>query len=98
MNKIALIIPVKGSNPKGRLSSLFDARQRKQLQVAMLEDTLQAVVKARKIGQTYVVSSDCEIRKFAERYGAGSIEEEEDGGVNRAVEKAIAKLGQYDAW
>src|SRR5579863_5772151 len=98
MNKIALIIPVKGNNPKGRLSPLFDAGERKQLQIAMLEDTLQAVVKARKIAQAHVISSDPEILKFAERYGAMSIREEGDAGVNQAVEGAIEKLGRYDGW
>ena len=65
MNKIALVIPVKGSNPKARLSSLFGPRERKQLQVAMLEDTLYAVAKAKKNLHTYVVSSDHEILQFA---------------------------------
>ena len=98
MNKIALIIPVKGSNPKARLSSIFGPRERKQLQLAMLEDTLQAVANAKKNVETYVVSSDPEIVKFAERFGVGSIEEERDAGVNEAVEGAIAKLGNYDGW
>jgi 2-phospho-L-lactate/phosphoenolpyruvate guanylyltransferase len=98
MNKIALIIPVKGTNPKARLSSLFDARERKQLQVAMLEDTLHAIANAKKNVQTYVVSSDPEILKFAGRFGVGSLEEERDGGVNEAVESAIERLGSYDGW
>ncbi len=98
MNKIALIIPVKGTNPKVRLSSLFGPRERKQLQVAMLEDTLLAIAKAKRSLQTYVVSSDPEILKFAERFGVGSIEEERDGGVNAAVEGAISGLQGYDGW
>jgi 2-phospho-L-lactate guanylyltransferase len=98
MNKIALIIPVKGSNPKARLSSIFAARERKQLQVAMLEDTLFAVARAKKNQHTYVVSSDREILKFAGRYGVGSVEEDRDRGVNEAVEGAMAKLGDYDGW
>ena len=98
MDKIALIIPVKGTNPKARLSSLFGPRERKQLQVAMLEDTLHAVADAKKNVQTYVVSSDPEIAKFAERFGVGSIKQERDAGVNEAVEDAIKRLGSYDGW
>jgi len=98
MNKIALVIPVKGSNPKARLASLFGPRERKQLQVAMLEDTLYAVAKAKKNLHTYVVSSDHEILQFAGRYGVGSLEEEQDSGVNEAVEGAIARLDGYDGW
>jgi 2-phospho-L-lactate/phosphoenolpyruvate guanylyltransferase len=98
LRKFAIIIPVKGDNPKGRLGTLFTARQKKQLQVSMLEDTLQAVAGAKKLGQTYVVSSNRDIMKFAERYGVGSIPEEEDGGVNEAVERAILALNKYDGW
>lgn len=64
----------------------------------MLEDTLLAVARAKKNQQTYVVSSDREILKFAEHYGVGSIEEERDCGVNGAVEGAIARLPAYDGW
>jgi 2-phospho-L-lactate guanylyltransferase len=98
LDRIALIIPVKGTNPKARLSPLFGARERKQLQVAMLEDTLLAVGKAKRSRQTYVVSSDPEILKFAERFGVGSLEEERDSGVNSAVESAISRLQDYDGW
>jgi len=98
MRKFAIIIPVKGENPKGRLGALFTVREKKQLQVSMLEDTLQAVARANKLGQTYVVSSNRDILKFAERYGVGSIFEEKDGGVNDAVDRAISALGKYDGW
>lgn len=98
MRKIAIVIPVKGKNPKGRLSSLFDERERKQLQLAMLEDALQSVSNAKKLRQTYVVSSDLDILKFAERFGVGAIVEERDGGVNDAVQKAISVLEEYDGW
>lgn len=98
MRRFAIIIPVKGDNPKGRLGALFTAREKKQLQVAMLEDTLQAVAGAKKLDHTYVVSSNLEILKFAQRYGVGSIPEDEDGGVTEAVERSISALGKYDGW
>jgi len=98
LRKFAIVIPVKGHNPKGRLGSLFTPREKKQLQLSMLEDTLQAVARAKKLGQTYVISSDQGILKFAERYGVGAISEDEDSGVNEAVEHAVSELGMYDGW
>jgi 2-phospho-L-lactate guanylyltransferase len=98
VRRFAIIIPVKGDNPKGRLGALFTAGEKKQLQVAMLEDTLQAVAGAKKLGHTYVVSSNLDILKFAQRYGVGSIPEDEDGGVTEAVERAISALDRYDGW
>jgi 2-phospho-L-lactate/phosphoenolpyruvate guanylyltransferase len=96
--KIAIIIPVKSRSPKRRLSSLFNARERRQLQLAMLEDTLQAVARAKRTKHSYIISSDDDIRKFAGRFGTGSIEEDSDRGVNEAVESAISELGQYTGW
>jgi 2-phospho-L-lactate guanylyltransferase len=97
-SRIAIIIPVKSRDPKRRLSSLFDGRQRRQLQLAMLEDTLQAVARARRIKHSYVISSDTDILKFAGRFGARSVEEDGDRGVNEAVESAISELGDYGGW
>jgi 2-phospho-L-lactate/phosphoenolpyruvate guanylyltransferase len=98
MRKYAIIIPVKGKNPKGRLGALFSEREKKQLQLSMLEDTLQAISGAKKLSQTFVVSSDPDILKFAERFGVGSIPEDQDGGVNEAVERSMASLDSYDGW
>ena len=97
-DRIAIIIPVKSHSPKRRLSSVFDGRQRRQLQLAMLEDTLQAVARAKKTKHSFIISSDEDIRKFAGRFGAGSIEEDADRGVNKAVESAISELGNYGGW
>lgn len=98
MRKYAIIIPVKGENPKGRLGTLLKPREKKQLQVSMLEDTLSTLSRAKKLRQTFVVSSNREILGLAERYGANSIQEESDEGVNSAVEKAISRLQDYDGW
>ncbi|MDG6926422.1 MAG: 2-phospho-L-lactate guanylyltransferase [Nitrososphaerota archaeon] len=98
MRKFAIIVPVKGNNPKGRLGAMFTSREKKQLQLSMLEDTLGALSGAKKLKQTYVVSSDGDILKFAERFGVGSIPEEGDEGVNEAVERAMSVLDGYDGW
>jgi 2-phospho-L-lactate/phosphoenolpyruvate guanylyltransferase len=98
LRKFAIVIPVKGENPKGRLGAMFTAREKKQLQVSMLEDTLTAIARAKKLKQTYVVSSDPDILKLAERYGACAIAEEKDSGVNEAVGRAVSALRRYDGW
>jgi len=92
----AVIIPVKGENPKGRLSPLLNPAQRRQLQVAMLEDTLQTLIKARMVGHTFVVSSDPEVLEFVRRFGASSILESRDAGVIAAVERGLEATAGYE--
>jgi 2-phospho-L-lactate guanylyltransferase len=91
----AVIIPVKGENPKGRLSPLLSPAQRRQLQVAMLEDALQTLIKARMIRQTFVVSSDAQVLEFVHRFGASSISEKEDSGVSAAVLRGLEATASY---
>jgi len=98
MRKFAIVIPVKGENPKGRLGELLSKWEKKQLQLSMLEDTLATISKAKKLAHTYVVSSDRDILRFAEGYGVGSIPEDKDRGVNSAVESAIFTVDGYDGW
>jgi len=87
---------VKGENPKGRLSSLLNPTQRRQLQVAMLEDTLQTLMKARMVRQTFVVSSDAEILEFAKRFGAMAVSEAGDAGVNAAVNRGLEETVAFE--
>ena len=92
----AVVIPVKGSDPKRRLSSVLNPAQRRQLQVAMLEDTLQTLIKARMIANTYVVSSDAHVLSFVERFGARSVQEPGDAGVNAAVTRGLDETASYE--
>jgi 2-phospho-L-lactate guanylyltransferase len=92
----AVIIPVKGENPKGRLSTFLTPGQRRQLQVAMLEDTLQTLIRARMIGHTFVVSSDSNILEFVRRFGGRSVAEPHDAGVNSAVARGLRAASSYD--
>jgi 2-phospho-L-lactate/phosphoenolpyruvate guanylyltransferase len=91
----AVIVPVKSKNPKGRLSSLLDPAQRRQLQIAMLEDTLQTLIRARMVGHTFVVSSDAQILEFAKRFGAMSVAEPQDAGVNSAAQRGLQAAASY---
>ena len=92
----AVVIPVKGENPKGRLSSILEPKQRRQLQIAMLEDTLQTLIRARMIGNTFVVSSDAEVLDFVHRFGASSVSEPKDAGVNAAVNRGLEETASFD--
>ncbi len=98
MRETAIIVPVKAGDRKKRLASILDETQRKQLVIAMLEDVLQTLIKAKLIRDTYVVSSDRQILKLAENYRARSIHEERDSGVNSAVKTAMEKTSDYSSW
>lgn len=95
-HRTAVVVPVKGENPKTRLSALLTPAQRRQLQVAMLEDTLQTLMKARMVGDTFVVSSDANMLEFAKRFGARAITEPGDAGVNSAVSRGLEETSGYE--
>ena len=95
LERTAVVIPVKGSEPKRRLASILSGRERRQLQVAMLEDTLQTLIRARMIRDTFVVSSDPLTLEFARRFGARSSLEEADRGVNSAVGLGLRLTRKY---
>jgi 2-phospho-L-lactate/phosphoenolpyruvate guanylyltransferase len=92
----AVIIPVKGENPKGRLSPLLNPAQRRQLQIAMLEDTIQTLIKARMVDHTFVVSSDAQVLDFVRRFGASSVLEAGDAGVIAAVNRGLEATASYE--
>lgn len=92
----AVIIPVKGRDPKSRLASVLTPSQRRQLQIAMLEDTLQTLSRARMVGHTFIVSSDTSVLDFVERFGARGLQEQADSGVNAAVSRGLDSTSHYD--
>lgn len=96
MRGTAVIVPVKGADPKARLSQLLDPRQRRQLQLAMLEDTLQTLHRARMLPNTFVVSSDDQVLAHVEGFGARPIHEPRDSGVNAAVGRALGATSSYE--
>ena len=98
MRQTAIIVPVKAGDRKKRLASILNEAQRKQLVIAMLEDVLQTLIRARVIRDSYVVSSDRQILKLAENYDARSIQEEGDNGVNSAVKTAMVRTSDYSSW
>ena len=82
-------------DPKRRLAPLLTETQREQLQVAMLEDTLQTLIKARMVKNTFIVSSNAQMLEFARRFGANPLAEPKDAGVNSAVLLGLDSTSAY---
>lgn len=96
MTSLAILIPVKSSGVKSRLSGLVSADQRREFAVLMLNDVLGIIRRAGLIDDCYVVSSDNRILTQGTRLGAQSIKEPGDRGVNSAVIRGIKETGGPD--
>ena len=84
--KTFAIVPVKKfENAKTRLSPLLDIKDRIQLSLLMLGDTLQALADASPVQQVVVVSGDRRAPEVAEKHEAKFLHEEKESGVNSAV-------------
>ena len=84
--KVVAIVPVKRfENAKSRLSGLLSLADRVVLSSLMLEDTLKELVKADRLDELVVVSSDMRAKELAHSQGATFLEEESENGVNAAV-------------
>jgi 2-phospho-L-lactate guanylyltransferase len=80
-----VIIPVKSSRVKSRLSSLLSDAQRREFARLLLSDVLGALAEGGLLEGTYVVSSDGSTLDLAKSLGACGVSEREDEGVNSAV-------------
>ena len=94
----AVVIPVKGGNPKSRLSGILGPEARKDLVRAMIQDVLKIVVEAGLLDRTFVVSPDQEILHFTSNSGARQIREARESGVNAAVEMAMHQTSDAEGW
>jgi 2-phospho-L-lactate guanylyltransferase len=74
---------------KARLSSILNPAERELLTIAMLEDVLSALRKARRVHSITVVSADKAARGIAKRFGAGFLWEGKRRGLNKGVKLAI---------
>ncbi len=74
---------------KARLSSVLNPAERELLTIAMLEDVLAALRKARRVHSITVVSADRSARGIAKRFGAGFLWEGKRRGLNKGVKLAI---------
>ncbi|MGP8068517.1 MAG: 2-phospho-L-lactate guanylyltransferase [Candidatus Bathyarchaeia archaeon] len=90
LTKVHAIVPVNVLKlSKARLTPLLGPSERVQLSVAMLEDTLEALRKAKRLDRVTVVSADYAVRKIARSHGANWLWEGRRHGLNKAVRLGI---------
>jgi 2-phospho-L-lactate guanylyltransferase len=90
----AVIIPVKSSGMKSRLSGVLSQTQRLEFAELLLADVLSAIKKARLMDRCLVVSPDRGMLAIATQMGAGTVPEPKDSGVNSAVERGMREVGK----
>ena len=95
MTPLAVIIPVKHSQLKSRLSSVLSRTQREEFATLLLLDVLGAFRSAGLIESCHVVSSDEKVLRLASRLGAGIVRESADAGVNAAVTAGVNEAGRH---
>lgn len=92
-----VIIPVKSSGAKSRLSAILSPAQRDRLADVLLGAVLSAVRGAGLLPLTFVVTSDDKVMDRATKMGAKTIVEPSDAGVNSAVARGLRKAKGRDA-
>ncbi len=89
--KLWVIVPVKRlAAAKSRLASVLSLRQRRELIIALLTQTLTTLKKIKGVEGILVVGRDRTVRAIARGHGADFVREEERGGLNRALSRAQA--------
>ena len=89
MSSFRVLVPVKSSGVKSRLSPLLSKAERERLGRLLLSGVLKQLGTAGLLGSTRVVSSDPQVLEFAAKSGARTVREARDEGVNSAVEKGM---------
>lgn len=85
----AVVIPVKSSGAKSRLSGVLNAAQRKEFSAILLSEVLEAVKGAGLGEECHVVSSDRDVLESAAAQGARPVSEDADAGVDEAVRRGM---------
>ena len=94
MTSFVVLIPVKASETKSRLSSVLSRTERADLGSLLLSGVLGALGEAGLLAVTYVVSSDPNALRLASNSGAGVVRETKDEGVNSAVNAGVDATGR----
>lgn len=92
MTSTTVLIPVKSSGVKSRLSRVLSEPERHEFTELLLKGVLKALGQAHLLISSYVVSSDGMILTLARQMGAGAIPEPQDAGVNSAVFRGMKVL------
>ena len=91
--KVSAVIPVKGfRNAKQRLSAILTNARREALAEAMFRDVLRAVIGARGLVETVVVTGDEEVAQIAQSSGARVLRENAETGETDAVDLGRTRL------
>ena len=88
MDDIYAIIPVsKFKNAKTRLSPFLSEEERENLLKAMLHDVTDTLKKY--VDKIYIISRDEEVLNYAEKLNLGTILEDENSNLNKALKQAM---------
>ncbi len=93
MRNLAVLVPVKSSAVKSRLSGVLSESERREFALLLLSGVMSQLRRARLLQSTYVISSDKRVQDLAIATGASSILEARDRGVNSAVTLGIRESG-----
>jgi len=92
------IIPVKPlRRSKSRLSEVMNENERTQLNFQMLENTIKTIKKVPAIKETLLISKDTSALALARSFGAKTIQEDGDAGLNLALKRAVLIAKAYSA-
>jgi 2-phospho-L-lactate guanylyltransferase len=87
------VVPFKNlDGAKERLAGRLDARKRRALVLAMLDDVLGAVSRVTALEGLIVVTREPEVMRRASRFGAEILEEPANEGHTAAVHRAVREL------
>ena len=95
---LAVLVPVKSSGAKSRLSGVLSEGERREFASLLLKDLLAALGRAGLLESTYVISSDRGALRMAESKGANGIPEPRDEGVNSAVSRGVRAVVSADTF
>lgn len=88
MDNIYAIIPVtKFKNAKTRLSPFLSEEEREKLLKVMLHDVTDALKKY--VDKIYIISRDEDVLDYAKKLNLGTIREDEDSNLNKALTQAM---------
>ena len=96
MTPTTVIVPVKSTGVKSRLSAALSGAQRVEFSRLLLRGVLAVLRQEKLIGHSLVVSPEPGILALASKAGAVAVAEPEDSGVNSAVKLGMSRVSRED--
>jgi 2-phospho-L-lactate guanylyltransferase len=92
------IIPVKPlRRSKSRLSEVLSENERTQLNAQMLENTLKVLSSLSEVKEILIISKDTSALALARSYGAKTLQEDGEPGLNLGLKRAVLVAQAYSA-